>query len=109
MFSNPSGITRALQSFRIENQALCYSTFVPKLYNWCLKLGFTRGSTMPSRAFCSDESQGVPIILLSARSQPEDIVLGLEVSRLARNSADWQRLLELCALRDNFQVKYFQN
>ena len=28
------------------------------------------------------------------------IVLGLEVSRLARNSADWQRLLELCALTD---------
>ena len=28
------------------------------------------------------------------------IVLGLEVSRLARNSADWQRLLELCALSD---------
>src|SRR5487761_20202 len=25
------------------------------------------------------------------------IVLGLEVSRLARNNADWQRLLELCA------------
>ena len=25
------------------------------------------------------------------------VVLGLEVSRLARNSADWQRLLELCA------------
>jgi len=28
------------------------------------------------------------------------IVLGLEVSRLARNSADWHRLLEICALRD---------
>ena len=28
------------------------------------------------------------------------VVLGLEVSRLARNSADWQRLLELCALAD---------
>jgi len=26
------------------------------------------------------------------------ILLGLEVSRLARNNADWQRLLELCAL-----------
>jgi DNA invertase Pin-like site-specific DNA recombinase len=26
------------------------------------------------------------------------IVLGLEVSRLARNNADWQRLLQLCAL-----------
>src|ERR1700694_1171909 len=25
------------------------------------------------------------------------ILLGLEVSRLARNNADWQRLLELCA------------
>ena len=26
------------------------------------------------------------------------IVLGLEVSRLARNSSDWHRLLELCAM-----------
>jgi DNA invertase Pin-like site-specific DNA recombinase len=28
------------------------------------------------------------------------IVLGLEVSRLARNSADWHRLLEICGLTD---------
>jgi len=28
------------------------------------------------------------------------IVLGLEVSRLARNSIDWHRLLEICALTD---------
>ncbi len=28
------------------------------------------------------------------------IVLGLEVSRLARNSTDWHRLLELCAMTD---------
>lgn len=28
------------------------------------------------------------------------IVMGLEVSRLARNSADWHRLLEICALTD---------
>jgi DNA invertase Pin-like site-specific DNA recombinase len=28
------------------------------------------------------------------------IVLGLEVSRLARNSVDWQQLLQLCAYTD---------
>ena len=28
------------------------------------------------------------------------IVLGLEVSRLARHSTDWHRLLEICALTD---------
>ncbi|MCP4549277.1 MAG: recombinase family protein [bacterium] len=28
------------------------------------------------------------------------LVMGLEVSRLARNSADWHRLLEICALSD---------
>jgi DNA invertase Pin-like site-specific DNA recombinase len=28
------------------------------------------------------------------------IVMGLEVSRLARNCADWHRLLEICALTD---------
>jgi hypothetical protein len=27
------------------------------------------------------------------------IVMGLEVSRLARNNADWQRLLEICAFK----------
>ena len=26
------------------------------------------------------------------------LVMGLEVSRLARNSSDWHRLLEICAL-----------
>lgn len=44
---------------------LDYSSFVPRLYNWCLSLGFTPGKIMPSRAFCSDESQGFPIILLA--------------------------------------------
>src|SRR5258708_21967496 len=28
------------------------------------------------------------------------LVMGLEVSRLARNSMDWHRLLEICALTD---------
>ena len=28
------------------------------------------------------------------------IVLGLEVSRLARNNTDWHRLLEICALTE---------
>ena len=28
------------------------------------------------------------------------VVLGLEVSRLAHNSADWHRLLEICALTE---------
>jgi len=28
------------------------------------------------------------------------IVIGLEVSRLARNSSDWHRLLEICALTE---------
>jgi DNA invertase Pin-like site-specific DNA recombinase len=28
------------------------------------------------------------------------IVLGLEVSRLARNNGDWDRLLDLCGMTD---------
>ena len=65
MFADRSSISSALQSFRLENRMLCYNSFVPKLYNWCLSLGFTPGKIMPSRAFCSDESQGFPIILLA--------------------------------------------
>lgn len=42
-----------------------YSRFVPRLYNFCLSLGMEPGKIMPSRAFCSDESQGFPIILIA--------------------------------------------
>jgi hypothetical protein len=65
MFSNRSSIACALQTFRLSGHMLDYNTFVPKLYNWCLSLGFTPGKIMPSRAFCSDESQGFPTILLT--------------------------------------------
>lgn len=42
-----------------------YSQFVPRLYNFCRSLGFEAGAIMPSRAFCSDESQGFPVILIA--------------------------------------------
>src|SRR5712692_1366020 len=32
------------------------------------------------------------------------VVMGLEVSRLARNSADWHRLLEICALSETLSL-----
>jgi hypothetical protein len=50
---------------RLGRMAIRYSQFVPKLYNYCLSLGFQRDRMMPSRAFCSDESQGDPVILLA--------------------------------------------
>ena len=65
MFSHRSSIASALQSFRLHDRMLDYNQFVAKLYNWCVSLGFTPGKIMPSRAFCSDESQGFPIILIA--------------------------------------------
>ncbi len=45
--------------------AIRYSEFVPRVYNLAKSLGFTPGKIMPSRAFCSDESQGYPVILIA--------------------------------------------
>jgi len=42
-----------------------YNVFMPRLFNWCKSLGFEPGKIIPSRAFCSDESQGYPIILMA--------------------------------------------
>jgi hypothetical protein len=50
---------------KINGMAIRYSQFVPRLYNLCLSLGFRRNRMMPSRAFCSDESQGYPTILIA--------------------------------------------
>jgi hypothetical protein len=58
-------VTRKLASFNVDGLAMPYPEFVPRLYNFCKALGFRKGLIMPSRAFCSDENQGLPIILLT--------------------------------------------
>jgi hypothetical protein len=51
--------------FFIDDYVMRYSNFVPRLYNYCLSLGMQPDRIMPSRAFCSDENQGYPIILIT--------------------------------------------
>jgi DNA invertase Pin-like site-specific DNA recombinase len=48
----------------------------------------------------STERQGFQTLVAEVGLGHAGIVLGLEVSRLARNSTDWHRLLEICALTD---------
>ncbi len=54
-----------LGSFKMAEVAMRYNQFVSRAYNLSKSLGFTPGKIMPSRAFCSDESQGYPIILIA--------------------------------------------
>jgi hypothetical protein len=65
VFSSPSSVADLINEFRISEHLMRYSLFAPKLYNYCKSLGYERGKVMPSRAFCSDESQGYPIIMLT--------------------------------------------
>lgn len=58
-------ITRQSAPFQVDGFAMPYPEFVPRLFNFCMSLGFRKGMIMPSRAFCSDENQGWPIILLT--------------------------------------------
>ena len=46
------------------------------------------------------DREGFQQLVAEAGMGRAGIVLGLEVSRLARNSADWHRLLEICALSE---------
>ncbi|MCP4667035.1 MAG: response regulator [Deltaproteobacteria bacterium] len=51
--------------FQINERMMRYSAFIPRFYNLCRSYGFEPGRIMPSRAFCSDENQGYPIILIT--------------------------------------------
>jgi len=64
MYNTSSNPLATIASYQIKGRMLRYSNFIPKLYNLCKSLGFEAGKIMPSRAFCSDESQGYPIILI---------------------------------------------
>ncbi|TVR63158.1 MAG: hypothetical protein EA420_08065 [Candidatus Competibacteraceae bacterium] len=65
MYSSTANIRTLMADFHIEGMMLRYSSFIPRLYNLCKSLGFESGKIMPSRAFCSDENQGYPIILIT--------------------------------------------
>lgn len=65
MYNVRENIQASLGNFAMEGRWFRYSSFVPRLYNWCQSLGFEAGNIIPSRAFCSDESQGYPVILLT--------------------------------------------
>ncbi|HIB83459.1 MAG TPA: hypothetical protein EYN26_05155 [Chromatiales bacterium] len=65
MYNTDSDPSASMRSFRLDGKMIRYSAFVPKLYNMCKSLGFTQGKILPSRALCSDESQGYPIILIA--------------------------------------------
>jgi hypothetical protein len=56
---------REMADFKIEGMLMRYNIFVSRFYNLCKSLGMESGKIMPSRAFCSDESQGYPIILIA--------------------------------------------
>ena len=51
--------------FKISERMMRFSAFAPRFYNLCKSYGFEKGRIMPSRAFCSDENQGFPIILIA--------------------------------------------
>ena len=58
-------INNIVRSFKIDEVAMRYSNFAPRLFNYCLSLGMAPHGISPSRAFCSDENQGYPIILIA--------------------------------------------
>ncbi len=65
MYHKISSSENLLGAYQMVKVAMRYSEFVPRAYNLAKSLGFTAGKIIPSRAFCSDESQGYPIILIA--------------------------------------------
>ena len=65
MYSANSSISSLLGAYHMAEVSMRYSRFMPRVYNLAKSLGFKPGKIMPSRAFCSDESQGYPIILIA--------------------------------------------
>ena len=65
MFTSAANVEELVSNFRLDGTTFRYSSFVPRLYNLVKSLGFKPGKILPSRAFCSDENQGYPIIVLT--------------------------------------------
>ncbi|MGB5339823.1 MAG: hypothetical protein WBO06_12095 [Gammaproteobacteria bacterium] len=65
MFTSAANVEELISNFHLDGATFRYSSFVPRLYNYVKSLGFKPGKMLPSRAFCSDENQGYPIIVIT--------------------------------------------
>jgi hypothetical protein len=66
MFTSAANVEELIENFRIVGATTFrYSSFVPRLYSYVKSMGFDAGRILAARAFCSDENQGYPIILLT--------------------------------------------
>ena len=69
MFSSQSNLKAVIGDIHLDRM-MRYSMFVPRFYKLCKSPGFATGKIMHPRAFCSDESQGYPITLITRHSVP---------------------------------------
>ena len=67
---------------------------------WKLDQVVVIDSDLGQSAASAVDRQGFQRLVTEVSLGRAGIVMGLEVSRLARNSTDWHRLLEICALAD---------
>jgi DNA invertase Pin-like site-specific DNA recombinase len=67
---------------------------------WTLDRIITIDSDLGQSGASAVDREGFQRLVAEVGVGKAGIVLGLEVSRLARNSSDWHRLLEICALTD---------
>lgn len=67
---------------------------------WPMAQIVTIDSDLGETAASVADRQGFQKLMTEVSMGRVGLVMGLEVSRLARNNADWARLLEICALTD---------
>ena len=67
---------------------------------WSLDRTIVIDSDLGQSGASAADREGFQELVTEVSMGRAGIVLGLEVSRLARNSTDWHRLLEICALTD---------
>src|SRR5213078_2085914 len=106
-------ISRVRRSSIFANRAPRKSSTIANRRNGNMRLPAKRASSAgPRIAFSSStrtsaypppvrlHDPALHVSLLRLRSPALGLVLGLEVSRLARNNADWHRLIDLAGLTD---------
>jgi DNA invertase Pin-like site-specific DNA recombinase len=67
---------------------------------WRIDQVFVIDSDLGQSAASAADREGFQRLVTEVSLGKAGMVMGLEVSRLARNSSDWHRLLEICALAD---------
>ncbi len=93
-------------NYRTKSVAMDYAEFAPRLYHLCKHFGFRRGHMQLASAFCADEDQGYPLLILTKHFGAFPVDVGTKNGGINYQEIPQQPDTDLVIVQASMQIEF---